>query len=69
MPKLTLTFDTYDERQEMLDSIHGTSYAAVLQTIDTTLRNFAKYEGRATVDIDYVRQLIRQETEGLPIEW
>ena len=69
MPKLTLTFDTYDERQEMLDSIHGTSYAAALQTIDTRLRDLVKYESRTSIAIDDVRQWLREETEGLPIEW
>jgi len=69
MPKLTLTFDTYDERQEMSDAIHGTSYAAALQSVDNWLRNLAKYESKTLIAIDDVRARLREETSGLPVEW
>ena len=69
MPKLTLTFDTYDERSEMMDAIHGISYAVALTKIDSWLRNLAKYESKTFVSIEDLRQKLREETEGLPIEW
>ena len=69
MPKLTLTFDTYDEREEMLGAIHGTGYASALQSLDNWLRNMAKYEGKTLVAIDDVRRVLREETHNLPLEW
>ena len=69
MPKLTLTFDTYDERQEMLDAIHGTGYGMAIVAMDHWLRNLAKYEDKTLIAIDDVRARLRQETLGLPLEW
>jgi len=63
MPKLTLTFDTYDEREEMLDAIHGTGYAAAIHEIERRLRDLAKYEGKTFVAIDDVRVWLREALE------
>jgi len=66
---IILTFDASEEREEMLEAIHGASYCAVLTELDEWLRRLAKYEGRTSVSIEEVRKRLREETEGLPIAW
>jgi hypothetical protein len=66
--KATLTFDldTPDGRDDLLTALHGLRYSLALWAVDQYCRKICKYGEPGTVDLEHIRSLIREETEGTP---
>lgn len=61
--KSVLTFDLPDEHFEHRAAVSATALACAIQEIDSRLRSMAKYEDKATVNIETIRAMLREETE------
>lgn len=60
--KITLEFNE-EERNGMLYAIHGIDFLLALEDLDNKLRAMEKYENQETVEIDKVREMIREYME------
>ena len=66
--KATLEFDCPDEEQQLQLAIDGYKWKAVVEEVDTSLRNMAKYDGINTVSTDYIRKIITEAVESWGLE-
>jgi hypothetical protein len=60
MSKVTLTFNIPEEREEMQYALHGVEYSIVLSDLDNWLRAMTKYQDIETVEVDKVRDKLRE---------
>lgn len=58
--KATLTFNLPEESREHHAALEGLSLAVAVAEFDDRLRNMVKYEDKDTIEIDAVRDLLRE---------
>lgn len=63
MPRSYISFSLPEEQEELEICMNASKYKNVLYDVDQYLRNLAKYQGKKTVSIEEVRNLIYKLTE------
>lgn len=59
-----------EERDQLLYAIHGIDFYLVLEDLDNKLRAMEKYEDKEVIEIDKMRDMIREfmEERGVSFE-
>ena len=55
MAKITMTFDSYEDREEMTTALHAGAFKSAIHDFDNYLRSIIKYTDQETIDPEEVR--------------
>jgi hypothetical protein len=63
--KATIEFTLPDEQAEFEASANGQKVISIITDLDHALRNMQKYDGKETIEIEKVRNMIREGLEDV----